>query len=295
MKHPDTNFSASDSVEMNPELQIQTESRISMSRKVCVLVCMGVILLLGSVGVGAYYLGTQKISIDQDKTVITSPSEKPIQVLPTKSPEIDGTIGWKTFNIQELGLSFKLPQFFSEQDSPYGNETSGEKGKQFCMYYLASNQVSFLIQKAFAGGGACSPTDFGLGTTSMDYEAGRGGGFGDLQGYLLEDGKYYAKMVMGRKIEIPTHLVKEITNQNGVKILRIIGANDPPSVQSSMVSFPTLGTPGEGRIGALLNIDTNSTYSGVTIEMRLDEKLTPELFDAILSTFSLKQPGSAGY
>ena len=69
MKHPDTNFSFIYSVEMNPELQIQTESRISMSRKICVLVCMGVILLLGSVGVGAYYLGTQKISIDQDKTV----------------------------------------------------------------------------------------------------------------------------------------------------------------------------------------------------------------------------------
>lgn len=221
---------------------------------------------------------------------ITLPQSTPIaSTTPTTQPKTDPTTNWKTHKVLGLRIELKLPNYFSQMDYPNGNETKGEKGKQFCIQYLKSDAVSFIVKRVLAGGGACSPTYFGLGTTSIDYEAGRMGGFGDLQGYTFENGKYYAKMVLGKKFEIPIELAKEITNPNGVKILRVIGKSDQPTEQNGMSSFPIAGTPGSGAIGALINFDNNTVYSGVAIEMKLDDKLTTALFDQILSTFRFTQ------
>ena len=210
-----------------------------------------------------------------------TPTTKPTDTATVPvAPSSDPTANWKTHYLTGLGIRFKLPDYFSQMDYPNGNETKGEKGRQFCIQYLKSDAVSFLIKRVLAGGGACSPTYFGLGTTSIDYEAGRMGGFGDLQGYTFENGKYYAKMVLGKKFEIPTELTKEITNPNGIKILRVIG-----KTEQDMPAFPIAGTPGDGSIGALINLNNNITYSGVSVEMKLDGKLNSYLFDQILSTF----------
>ncbi len=208
-----------------------------------------------------------------------------VSINPTALPTTDLTADWKIHKVSGLGIELKLPNYLTPMDYPNGNETNGEKGKQFCIQYFKSDIVSFLVKSVLAGSGPCSPTYFGLGTTSIDYEAGRMGGFGDLQGYTFENGKYYAKMVSEKKFEIPTELAKEITNPNGIKILRIIGESDQPTEQNGMSSFPIAGTPGNGAIGALINFDNNTFYSGVAIEMKLDEKLTTQLFDQILSTF----------
>ncbi len=170
-------------------------------------------------------------------------------------------------------------------DYPNGNETKGETGKQYCVQYLVSEDISFFVNQVFAGGGPCSPTYFGLGTTSIDYSAGRSGGFGDIQGYVAEGNKYYAKTTFNRKIKIPNNLVKEVINQHGVKILRVVGSNQKRQETEDEALYPILGTPGEGRLGAIINLKNQAEYSGVVVEMNLDGRLNESLFDNILSTF----------
>lgn len=196
------------------------------------------------------------------------------------------TTNWTIEKFETLGLEFKVPTYLSMMDYPKGFETKGETGTQFCVQYLKSDITSFLIKKANAGGGACFPESFGIGTTSIDYQAGRMGGFGDVQGYMFEDGKYYAKTVSGKTFEIPNELVSEITNPNGIKILQVTGADSIPSSED-VPAFPILGTPGSGRIGAIINIQGNAKYTGITFEMKIDDKLTPEVFKEILDTVKL--------
>jgi hypothetical protein len=255
-----------------------------------------VLLLLVIVGSGFYYLGNLNgkkesqtdLSGIKASTTNASPSTATKPTTKPTSNSNNKTENWKTHKIMTLGIELKLPEYLLEMDYPNGNEVNGEKGKQFCIQYDKSNIISFAIQKAHAGGGACYPTYFGLGTTSVDYEAGRMGGFGDLQGYLSDNGEYAAKMVLGKRFSIPSELATEITNSNGVKILKIIGKNSNPSDQD-MPNFPISGTPGDGRVGALINLSDNSTYSGVSIEMKLDGNMNSELFDDILSTVVLTE------
>lgn len=235
----------------------------------------------------AGYFGYQLTQLKkQTPTTITETSIIPTYPSPVPSLSSDKTSAWQVQRVQGLGIEFKLPNYLSQMDYPNGNETKGEKGKQFCIQYEKVDIVSFLVKDVLAGGGACLPTYFGLGTTSVDYEAGRMGGFGDLQGYTYENGKYFAKMVLGKKFEIPSELAQEITNPNGVKILKIIGKNEQSSAPD-IPSFPIAGTPGNGSLGALINLNNNSTYSGVAVEMKIGSKLNQELFDQILSTIKL--------
>lgn len=269
-----------------PQMPIEPTVSPSKSNLLVISLVIVEIITLLVAGYFAYQFSQLKKQITQPQPTATSVSDL---VSPSPLPSSSETSNWKTYKVQGLGIELKLPSYFSPMDYPNGNETNGEKGKQFCIQYTKVDVVSFLIKEVLAGGGACSPTYFGLGTTSVDYEAGRSGGFGDLQGYTFENGKYYAKMVLGKRFEIPSGLAKEITNPNGVKILRIIGKSDQPTEQNGMSSFPIAGTPGDGEIGALINFDNNATYSGVSVEMKLNGNLNTELFDQILSTIKLTQ------
>lgn len=254
--------------------------------KIILLSVLGLIVVAGAVligiQIGKNQTPSQQLIVAQPTTPATQTAVNSTILPTTPTTTTDETASWKIYKVLGLGIELKLPRYLSPLDYPNGNETKGEKGKQFCIEYTKVDIVSFLIGNVLAGGGACLPQYFGLGTTSVDYEAGRGGGFGDLQGYTYENGKYFAKMVLGKRFEIPTELAKEITNPNGVKILRIIGKNSQSSAE--MPYLPIAGTPGDGRVGALINLD-NVTYPGVSVEMKLDGKLNTELFDQILSTF----------
>lgn len=248
------------------------------SKILIILLAVLVLVVLGIAGVFVYGKYISKIS--------PSPTPQPTSIT-SPTPTMDPTANWQTHKVPGLGIELKLPGFFSPLDYPNGNEMNGEKGKQFCIEYIKVDIVSFFIKNVIAGSGPCHPQYFGLGTTSVDYEAGRMGGFGDLQGYTFENGVYFAKMNLGKRFEIPTELAKEITNSNGIKILRVIGKNSQPTEQG-IQAFPIAGTPGDGRLGALVNLD-NVTYPGVSIEMKLEGNLNIELFDQILSTFKFTQ------
>jgi hypothetical protein len=202
-----------------------------------------------------------------------------IQILSTFKFVDQGTYisSWETYRIDRLGVEFKLPPYLSNK-IPFPEEVKGEKGTIICANFII--KTSSLIKTIKAGGAGC-PVDFlSVGGTSLDFEAGRGGMFTDLQGYTNKNGKYFARLNLNREVEIPSDLIKEIINPNGVKILIVEGKNSGPE------NLPVTGTPGEGRLGALINLNsTNLTYSGFVVEIKLTDQLNKQLFDQILSTF----------
>jgi hypothetical protein len=189
---------------------------------------------------------------------------------PIPEATIDPTVDWKTYKINILNLSFKLPPELINQNGDLKERIiSGEKGTLLSVSSTDSKVVQL----------------FNIGTTSIDYEEGRSGVFSDLQGYKKDGDKYLAKFVQGRTFTIPTDLVTEKTSNN-IKMIRILGQN----YTSGEYLGPIEGTPGEGYVGAILNIPFNDNYTGLTIHMKLNEIFNVELFDQILSTFKFYEP-----
>jgi hypothetical protein len=247
----------------------------SASKKSTLLVISIIVILLLFFGLGGIALGKYLYG---PKTIIPPPSS--ITATPPvtlSSPTSEPTADWKSYTIKALNLSFKLPPFFNTLGEMQENVNPGEKGTYLCMTF-ARNKTTF-IDRAFAGGFYCNVYKFGLGTTSVDFEAGREAGFTDLQGYVFENGVYYAKL-LGKKFDIPSDLVKKIENPNGIIIIRIMGKKSTDEEWQG----PLAGTPGEGNIGALINTG-NSTYPGLAVQMELNKDLTEDVFDRILSTF----------
>lgn len=237
-----------------------------------------VLLVIGFVG-GYFY----KSKSEKQTSFISQPTpSNNISTQPTFEPvateQSPTTSSWKTYSLKTIGLEFKLPPVFNNYGEMKEEIKPGEKGTQLCMTF--TKKISFILVKpVFAGGSFCSINYFGLGTVSPDYEAGRGGGFTDLLGFTIEDGKYYARQNLNRKFEIPSNLVKEVKSQYGVQALKITGKNSTTGEWQG----PIAGTPGDGRIGALVNT-TNTIYPGIAVEMELSGSLTEEVFDQILST-----------
>lgn len=189
----------------------------------------------------------------------------------------DPTADWETHTLNAVNMEFKTPSFFSSFGQFKEQIKPGEKGTYLCATY--SKETSFLVKPIFAGGYSCVISRFGVGTTSVDFEAGRMAGFTDLQGYTIEGNRFFAKF-SDKKFEISNYLVTQMGGPGGLPMLKIKGAD---SVEGEFQG-PIAGTPGEGKIGALINTN-NSTYPGLAIEMELTQNLTEELFTQILSTF----------
>ncbi|KKQ24433.1 MAG: hypothetical protein US39_C0016G0046 [Microgenomates group bacterium GW2011_GWC1_37_12b] len=262
---------------------------VSMSEKPKVNYWMisTVVLVLLAVGfTGGYFF--KSISEKRQSYVPQPTPNNYSDIQPTTKPTITEqptttNSNWKTYSLKTIGLEFKLPPIFNSYGEMKEEIKPGEKGTQLCMTF--AKKTSFLLVKpAFAGGSFCDINYFGFGTVSLDYEAGRGGGFTDLLGFAIEDGKYYARQNLNRKFEIPANLVREVSSQDGVKVLKIIGKYSTTGEWQG----PIAGTPGDGRIGALVNT-TNTLYPGIAIEMELSGSLTEEVFDQVLSSQGKEQ------
>jgi len=226
-----------------------------------------VVLVVLATLVGVYYFGTIKNKTVSTPTNSVQPSSSPsTSLLPSPSPVSEPTNGpissWKSYTIKIVGLTFKLPPELAPTSGNMTIQTiPGEKGISF----IASSDKT---------------SNFKIGTTSVDFEAGREGTFLDLQGYSFANGKYSANFVLGQSFILPNELIKEV-NGDGLKLLEITGKDHT----SGEYLGPIEGTPGDGSIGALINIPNNKTYRGVAVEMNLSDNLTVRLFDQILSTF----------
>ncbi len=239
-----------------PEVQTPKKSNLP-------LILLGILLLV-LVGAGGIFLGIQMTK----RELVPSP----LSIETSPSPVVDPTANWQTFEIKNLGLAYQLPSQIVSQAPLEEIEVPGETGTAL---YIRPRDYKVL-----------GVNNLLMGTTSLDYSAGRGGIFLDLQGFVKQNDKYSVKFVGDKSFVIPSNLVTELQNPNGIQIIKIKGAN---VTEGEITGMAISGTPGEGRLGALLNVD-KSPYQGLAIQMTLSSELTEQLFDQILSTFRFVGP-----
>ena len=104
----------------------------------------------------------------------------------------------------------------------------------------------------------------------------------DMKSYILQNGKYFGRYDQDKFIEIVPKKIIEIVNQHGVTILRLVGKDMTITIRNT--TRLANGTPGEGYVGAIINLPNNPIYSGFTIKMRLTDTLTEQVFDQILDS-----------
>lgn len=223
-----------------------------------------------------------------------SRSQKTAEKKSTKSVSLDGSApvdqldlyaGWEWYLFKSFGLEFRLPKEISSMGPMKEEQISGEKGKVFCMTLLAG--TSFLTNPVYAGGAGCYVGLFGLGGPSEDFEAGREKVFTDYVGYVNEGDRFFALLPKNKRDEIPNNLVEEVVNPNGIKVLLVKGAD-----AGGEGNFPQTGTPGNGWIGALVNLPEGSPFHGLAVQMKLEASLNEIMFKKIISTLRYLLPDS---
>lgn len=196
------------------------------------------------------------------KQLAAIPTPMPLGSPQAVAEAADPTAGWKTYSIDELQITFKLPPELTKPGVFTRVETPSETGKQIC-WALDMKQGFKLVPVVLAGGGSCTLNLFTIGATTVNHEAGRMSGFADYK-------------TLKANTSVPNNLVSQMKNLNDINIIKILGKDEN--------GFPLSGTPGEGYIGAILKNNDN-LFQVYTVQMKLNSDLTPELFDQILSTF----------
>jgi hypothetical protein len=224
-------------------------------------------------GFGGYFLGKQSLiqTTSQNQPTPTENSDSIVNPtsLPMVSPSTTGSL------IKQIGLQYTLPSSLNKFGVMTEQIIPGEKGNQLCLTF--PQKTSWLVKTVHAGGAHCPIVHFGFGTTSINFEAGRSGGFTDFQGFEIVDGKYFGVFPLGKLIEIPTDIMEVIKNPNGITIVKINGKKY--DVGGGMTPFLY-----EGSVGALINVSNNSNYRGITLQLELTDGSTDQEFDQILSS-----------
>ncbi|HNY04770.1 MAG TPA: hypothetical protein PKI92_03375, partial [Candidatus Woesebacteria bacterium] len=178
--------------------------------------------------------GCNTCTCGEDLTI--SCTEKTCDLTPTQSATVSAIPkDWKTYENKTLKFSFSYP-------TKYGvftyKTSNGDTGKSFI--------------------GSASGIEFG--GISTDYGQGRMGTFLDFSGYANINGSITFKAVqqLDKSWVIDKKLISEIfTNQNNVEVVFVKGEN-----ATGDYTGPVAGTPGEGKIGALINLK-NSEFPGI--------------------------------
>lgn len=250
------------------------------------VILLSILLVLSLAIAGFFAYQTQKLAKELSgfkNQNLATPTSEPESTFPMYTEPNNPTADWKTYKVNELGIEFKLPKQLGMLENS-GKEMAGDTGTQFCMSFVGSLSFS-LVKDVYAGSGPCGGGIFNLGTVSKDYSAGRGGGFGDLSGYIKDGVNYSARFVNDGKFPLPSYLISETKNINGVTALRVAGESKMSDYGGEQMELPTLGTPGKGYVGALINISSNVKYTGFNLSMEIKTKEDEIIFDQILSTF----------
>lgn len=208
-------------------------------------------------------------------------SELSAQPIPISSTTADPTTNWKTYTDSVLRISYKLPENFELSKKSEG-ETESDTGTKYCVLY--TKKKFSLVNSVKASVGPCDGEDFHIASTSNNFSAGREGGFGDYQGYKNDNGKFFALFASNRLVDLVGNFITEKTNNYGVSYLRIDGKNEWQDYGGERLYIPLMGTPGDGFMGALININ-NNRYYGFNVQMKINSNDDKEIFDQILSTF----------
>ena len=204
------------------------------------------------------------------QTLVTTPKSSVRVQIPTPTP--DAMTGWKTYSLKALPVSLKAPAILDSFGTLVENQEKGASGTRYCGGYLIS--LGLTSKPIGCNFPDTSPLLFG--TTSKDYPEAKK--FLELQGFIKLNGRYFARISANKTLEIPSSLVTEVKNKNGMEIIKITGDDSAKIV-----------TPGKGWVGALTNIQTAS-YSGIVLKVNGDYAAQEQnVFDQILSTVKITQ------
>src|SRR6266536_3880663 len=179
-------------------------------QQVIIYSIFGAVLLALVVGVVAWH--SEKKAPEQATKVIVSPT-----VTPEPTKEVDyGTIDmdeshWVTYQLKTIGMEFKLPKEVSKKLGNIQEKLPQESNGK--VYYVSS-----ILHQTF------------IESTSKGYiPGGRSYGFGDMEGYFIQDSKYYTVAPTSdgvqKNIEVaPQTKPTEVINVNQVHMLKIHGA-----------------------------------------------------------------------
>lgn len=256
----------------NPERVEPSQTWWSESKGLAPLV----IIILIALGLGGYLLYQKQFK----STSASKPSPAP-----TVS---DKNVSWKAYVIKEIGIEFQLPKELADK-SDFKQDVirdqsinTAQKGDTICIRF--SKKKISLVRTAYAGGVGCFKQDDDLlliSSISKDFTAPRSGTFGELQGFKVENNKYYFRDNYGRFFDAGSIQAEVIDNPNKVSILKVIG--DSPSVSGYEMGYPIAGSLGKGDIGALINTN-NPNYPGIALQTKLAD-IDKDTFNQILPTF----------
>lgn len=208
--------------------------------------------------IGGYFIGKDKAN-NLEGQVKINPSQIPA------NPD-----NWSTHNLTSAGIEFKLPETLLKKGDWREKIEPGEKGSIVVLDCFQSNSDK-----------KCNKSDFVAGAMSSDYSAPKGtGSFLNSQGFIKENGVYYVIFTDNKKIELRNIKTREINNENGLKILKILGANYN---KGTATGHPIVGTPGEGYLGAII-ITKNPKYPALVIQLKIDSDISELEFDQILNS-----------
>lgn len=242
-----------------------------------------IIIVVLFVLISSYLLLTKNRSNSTGNTVPNLiPSVTKTAGTPTTGAKITPTTDLKTYTNFNLGFEFKYPPSLEKDLKLKEEYLQGEIGQMYCLT-LSKGQSFELIPPVLAGGAACSINGFGISGASVDFAAGREGGFTDNQGFQVEGSDIFFKFVGGQKFLIPKKaIVSDSKNPNGVQIVRVKGINEYNEVRGT--SIPVPGTPGEGKLGGLINLNSKA-FPGIAVVLDLENGQSETTFDQILATF----------
>lgn len=249
-----------------------------VNQKGNISIVLGGILLVLVVGMGTFVLGqrmsNQNIISNGDSQLTKINNITQLTKSDTTQDEVDD---WISYKIPTLNLEFKLPRKVSSALGSLEEEiVEGQTGSQLCGQFI---KKSAFVSTVFAGGVCITKENpyLRLGTTSVDYSAGREGMFTDFQGFVYEDGKYLQKFVSQKAVDaFPQERISKVENKNGVEIIKIIGT-------TKLDEGPTMLNSLGNRTGALINTK-DQKYTGLAL-MFEENGLSEKEINQVLNTF----------
>lgn len=198
------------------------------------------------------------------------------------APELDQKYAdWGWYELPTIGVRFALPQRVARLGEFTEEFSQGEVGMQLCGQFA---KAMTLIPQAYAGGGCgTKPNPYlSIGTTSVDFVAGREMGPLDLQGFTFQNGVYAVKTVASQLYTPPQDELEMRVNSHAVELLIVKG--NPSHADEG----PTLMSAFANRWGVVLNTK-NSTFPGLTFLLEAKNGLTEAEFELFLDSIEVYQ------
>ena len=186
--------------------------------------------------------------------------------------------GWVKTTITSVGLSMNLPPQIAKLGEIEEQILKGETGTQLCIQFNKQTGLGFF--QAYAGGGCSTAKNdyITMGTTSIDFSAGRSGGFTDFQGFIEKNGEYLFKFPGNKEFSWDNESkVTYFKNQNNIEMLLVDGEQDIPDDEG-----PSLRNGLGENSGVVINT-ASSIYPGFAIIFHKDG-LTEEEMNKVLES-----------